>query len=51
MKHAEFDLKNIILHEGQMLRWFSRDEADQVELAYGCDEVLADYFNSLPTER
>ena len=46
MKHADFDLKNIILHEGQMLRWFSRDEARQVELAYGFDEVLMDYFNS-----
>jgi len=46
MKHADFDLKNIILHEGQMLRWFSQEEAGQVELAYGFDKVLADYFNS-----
>ncbi len=46
MKHAEFELKKIILHEGQMLRWFSRDEAGQVELAYGFDKVLEDYFSS-----
>ncbi len=48
MKEADFDLRNIILHEGQMLRWFSRDEARQVELAYGFDKVLVDYFNSQP---
>jgi 8-oxo-dGTP diphosphatase len=50
MQFADFDLKNITLHEGQMLRWFSGNDADQVELAYGFDEVLADYFNSLPGE-
>ena len=48
IKEADFDLRNIILHEGQMLRWFSRDEARQVELAYGFDKVLMDYFNSQP---
>ncbi|MFZ4525609.1 MAG: NUDIX hydrolase [Chlorobium sp.] len=47
MNEADFDLKNITLHEGQMLRWFSRNEAGQVELAYGFDKVLEDYFNSL----
>ena len=46
MKQADFDLQNIVLHEGQMLRWFSRNETSKVELAYGFDEVLADYFNS-----
>ncbi len=47
MKQADFDLKNIILHEGQMLRWFSMDETGQIELAYGFDQVLADYYHRL----
>jgi 8-oxo-dGTP diphosphatase len=47
-KLADFDLLNIVLHEGQMLRWFSRAEAEQENLAYGFNQVLSDYFNSLP---
>ncbi|MEI6692300.1 MAG: NUDIX hydrolase [Chlorobium sp.] len=46
-KAAEFDLDNIVLHEGQMLRWFSETEILRTELAYGFNEVLADYFKSL----
>jgi 8-oxo-dGTP diphosphatase len=45
-KLADFDLRNIVLHEGQMLRWFSREEAEQENLAYGFNQVLSDYFNS-----
>jgi len=45
-KPADFDLQNIVLHEGQMLRWFSREEAEQENLAYGFNQVLSDYFNS-----
>ena len=47
-KPADFDLQNIVLHEGQMLRWFSREEAEQENLAYGFNQVLSDYFNSNP---
>ena len=47
---ADFDPEAVILHEGQMLRWFSRAEAEQAELAYGFNQVLSDYFNSLPEE-
>jgi len=43
---AEFIAERMVLHEGQMLRWFSREEAAQLDLAYGFDEVLEDYFNS-----
>jgi 8-oxo-dGTP diphosphatase len=43
---ANLDLRNIVLHEGQMLRWFSREEAEQENLAYGFNQVLSDYFNS-----
>ena len=45
--HAEFDIENMVLHEGQMLRWFSMDETGQIELAYGFDQVLADYYHRL----
>lgn len=34
----------IPLHEGQMLRWFSESEIRNLELAYGFDIVLADFF-------
>ena len=47
-KPADFDLQKIVLHEGQMLRWFSREEAEQENLAYGFNQVLSDYFNSNP---
>ncbi len=45
MQQAGFDLQNITLHEGQMLRWFSCEEAEQTRLAYGFNEVIADYFS------
>ncbi|TLU83928.1 MAG: NUDIX domain-containing protein [Chlorobium sp.] len=48
VKEENFDLKNITLHEGQRLQWFTRNEAGQAELAHGFKEVLDDYFKSLP---
>ncbi len=50
MKEADFDIQYITLHEGQMLRWFSKNNAQALELAYGFNEVLEDYFNSLQGE-
>jgi len=46
MKEADFEPDEITLHEGQMIRWFSKEEAANAELAYGFNEVLADYFGS-----
>ena len=48
MQQANFEPHNIVLHEGQMIRWFSKEEAAGTELACGFNEVLADYFDSLP---
>ena len=45
--NAEFDIERMVLHEGQMLRWFSRKEAEETELAYGFNEVVSDYFDSM----
>ena len=47
IKSAEFDVESMVLHEGQMLRWFSREEAEMTELAYGFNEVLEDFFKSV----
>lgn len=48
MKPADFEPDEITLHEGQMIRWFSKEETAKTELACGFNEVLADYFDSLP---
>ena len=45
--HAEFDIENMILHEGQMLRWFTQKETEKTSLAYGFNEVVSDFFNFL----
>ncbi len=45
-KPADFDLQDIVLHEGQMLKWFSQAEAEQEDLAYGFNQVLSDYFSN-----
>jgi 8-oxo-dGTP diphosphatase len=47
VEEADFDLQHIVLHEGQRLQWFSEEEAAQAELAYGFNQVLSDFFNSL----
>jgi len=43
---VDFEPRNIILHEGQMIRWFSKEEAAKTKLACGFNKVLSDYFNS-----
>ncbi|MBV5303319.1 MAG: NUDIX hydrolase [Chlorobium sp.] len=48
MKPADFEPHNIVLHEGQMIRWFSKEEVANTELACGFNEVLENYFDSLP---
>jgi len=47
---AEFDVERMVLHEGQMLRWFSQKVTEATELAYGFNEVLNDFFKSLREE-
>ena len=46
-KSTEFDVERMVLHEGQMLRWFSRRETERTELAYGFQEVVVEFFESL----
>jgi len=37
----------MVLHEGQMLRWFTKMETEKTALAYGFNEVISDFFNDL----
>jgi 8-oxo-dGTP diphosphatase len=45
-KAVEWDVESIVLHEGQMLRWFTQTETEETELAYGFNEVISDFFKS-----
>jgi 8-oxo-dGTP diphosphatase len=36
--------ESIPLHEGQCLRWFSKEEIQYLPLAFGFDLVLSDFF-------
>lgn len=40
----ETDAGSIPLHEGQCLRWFSKEEIQDLPLAFGFDLVLSDFF-------
>lgn len=39
------DTSDITLHEGQCLRWFRPDEIRDLNLAFGFERVLSDFFN------
>ncbi len=39
---ADFDMDEIDLSEDQKLKWFTKDEAKQTQLAYGFNEIV--YF-------
>ncbi|NTW50989.1 MAG: NUDIX domain-containing protein [Chlorobiaceae bacterium] len=41
------ETQNITLHEGQRLQWFSADQLASLQLAYGFDIVLSDFFSSV----
>ena len=43
-KKANLDIKNITLHEGQQLKWFTEFEARNTKLAYGFNEIIDDFF-------
>ena len=47
-KKANLDIKNINLHEGQQLKWFTEFEAKNTKLAYGFNEIVDDFFQKIP---
>ena len=47
-KRANLDIQKIDLHEGQRLRWFTEREVRTTKLAYGFNEIIADFFEKSP---
>ena len=45
-KKANLIIENINLMEGQRLKWFTRQEAAETELAYGFNEIVEEFFKS-----
>ena len=48
---ADLDIDKIELTEGQQLKWFTRDEAKQTQLAYGFNEIVENFFSIAPILR
>ncbi|MCF7859365.1 MAG: NUDIX hydrolase [Candidatus Cloacimonetes bacterium] len=44
---SDLNIDAIKLTEGQRLKWFSREEAANTELAYGFNEILEDFYTAL----
>ena len=45
---ADLDIDEIKLTEGQKLKWFTRDEAKQTQLAYGFNEIVEKFYSNAP---
>jgi 8-oxo-dGTP diphosphatase len=45
---ADLDIDEIKLTEGQQLKWFTRDEAKQTQLAYGFNEIVERFYSEAP---
>ena len=48
---ADFDIEKIELTEGQKLKWFTKDEVKQTQLAYGFNEIVERFYNQAPYHR
>jgi len=46
-KEADFDLADVRLKEGQELVWVTEDEARRTPLAFGYNDILAEFFPAL----
>ena len=47
-KSVDLNIDEISLQEGQVLRWFSEDEAKATVLAYGFNEIVAEFYSRAP---
>jgi 8-oxo-dGTP diphosphatase len=47
-RSADLNIGEISLQEGQRLRWFSEEEAKATALAYGFNEIVADFYAKAP---
>ncbi|MBN1899947.1 NUDIX domain-containing protein [Candidatus Sumerlaeota bacterium] len=53
-QRADFDISKIPLHEGQCLRWFTKEEINRMaddEIAFGFKSILLDFFQHIPFEK
>ncbi|WP_280462740.1 NUDIX hydrolase [Nocardia carnea] len=44
---VDFEIEDVVLTEGQALKWFSEADASATDLAYGDNAILETYFGSL----
>ncbi len=52
-QRADFDIAEMVLHEGQHLEWFTEEEISRMpdaKLAFGFKSVLLDFFHQKPFE-
>lgn len=47
-KFVELNIDEISLQEGQCLKWFSEEEARGTVLAYGFNEIVAEFYARAP---
>ena len=43
---ADFVIDEIELTEGQKLKWFTKEEAEQTKLAYGFNEIVEKFYSA-----
>ena len=48
---ANFNIAEMVLLEGQKLKWFTKDEAKRTQLAYGFNEIVEEFFGQAPFEK
>ena len=47
-KSVDLNIDEISLQEGQSLRWFSEEDAGATVLAYGFNEIVAEFYAKAP---
>jgi hypothetical protein len=47
-KRNDLNIDEISLQEGQCLKWFTEQEAKATALAYGFNEIVADFYAEAP---
>ena len=47
-KEVNFDINQIKLEEGQMIKWFAETEAKNMKLAYGFNKIVDNFFSKKP---
>lgn len=50
-KKINLDIDSINLHEGQKLKYFSKDELLKIDLAFQFNQVMRDFFESKNVEK